>query len=231
MPERGAPLTVVSAPPAIVRAVASVDELRQAFALRYEVYSREGWIARTYDSAATRLELDACDRTSIHLGLFSPAAGGRLIGYVRLITRKPQIPGMAMADAIVAASGDAPLRHAYGARYREGLPVFASFPLEALRRTLAEQRLRCAELSRLVVRADVRQCGLGARLVRRTLAVAAANRVDVVFVGCGLPRVGMFQRLGFDLLDTPILNYQRIEQPSRALWQRVGDSLRAGGTS
>jgi predicted GNAT family N-acyltransferase len=231
MPESVASVVEAAAPPAIFRAVTSVDELRAAFALRYAVYSREGWIAPDYDSAASRLELDGCDTTSLHLGLFLPPPVRRLVGYVRLITAQRQPDGEALTRAVVETTGDAVLRHAHAATYPEGLPVFASFPLAAFRRRLGERGWGHVELSRLVVREELRGRGLGARLVRGALAVAAMRRTRVVLVGCGLERVRMFQRLGFELLDTPILNYQRIDQPSRALWLRL-DAARshAGGT-
>jgi GNAT superfamily N-acetyltransferase len=230
MPECIGPSTATSAPPAVVRAITTVDELREAFALRYEVYAGEGWITREYDSRATRLELDGCDPVSLHLGLFGPAPSRRLLGYVRLITRQSQAVGAALTAAIVAAEGDATLRHAHAAGYPEGLPVFASFPLETLHRELVRRSLTCVELSRLIVREEFRRCGFGARLAGQAFAAAATVGAGVVLVGCGLARVRMFQRLGFALLDTPILNYQRIEQPSRALWRRVeADRRWAGG--
>jgi predicted GNAT family N-acyltransferase len=230
MLESVASLVGAAAPPAIFRAVTSADELRAAFALRYAVYSREGWIAPRYDSAATRLELDGCDATSLHLGLFMPPPGRGLVGYVRLITAQRQPAGEALTRAVVETAGDAILHHAHAATYPEGLPVFASFPLSAFRGELRERGWSHVELSRLVVREEFRGRGLGARLVRGALAVAAMRRTSVVLAGCGLGRVPMFQRLGFELLDTPILNYQRIDQPSRALWLRVDAARSHGGT-
>jgi predicted GNAT family N-acyltransferase len=232
MPERGGPLVEAPALPTIFRPLRRVDELREAFALRYEIYAREGWIAPEYRSPATGLELDGCDGSSLHFGLFQPRPSDQLLGYVRLIGLRAEPVGTALTRAILETEDDATLRHAYAATYAQGLPVFASLPVDAFRRELAAERLTCVELSRLIVREELRGHGFSTRLVEGALAAAAARGIHAVLLGCGLPRVPMFQQLGFELVPTPIFNYARIDRPSRALWRRVdGRGSETGGRS
>jgi predicted GNAT family N-acyltransferase len=232
MPERVGPLVEAPAAPTIFRPLRRVDELREAFALRYEIYAREGWIAPEYRSAATGLELDGCDGNSLHFGLFQPRPSDQLVGYVRLIGLKAEPVGTALTRAILETEDDPILRHAWAATYPQGLPVFASLPVEAFRQRLVAEPATCVELSRLIVREEQRGHGFATRLVDGALAAAAARGIQVVLLGCGLPRVPMFQALGFELVPTPVFNYPRIDRPSRVLWRRVdGRRSETGGRS
>jgi len=195
-----------------VREIATPDELRDYFALRYEVWSAAGYIPRARDASRARLELDYTDRTSVPVGAYTPQ--GQLAGCARLVhqlgAERPDT--VRTIKDIIKRSGDPVLRQnfAYPRVLSHPFDILDAFPgfRDYYQRLVRERRSK-AEVSRVIIHPDHRGHRLSERLVDHLVDVATREGVNVVFLACRPEIRHVYEASGFRIV--PDLSAPRFE--------------------
>jgi len=185
--------------PCVVRPIRKQTELHAYFRLRHDVYSAMGYLSDVVERAQSRLDIDACDWRSHHIGAFASQGPhrGRLMGTVRLIPYEA-VETEVSEWVVDFARRDPALRKRVQDEFQLRLPIFHSSSsfneyLDQENRQVA----RHAELSRLIVGAHARGGGVSRQLMGAALDLAAASGIDRVFLECLETHVPMYERYGF----------------------------------
>ena len=196
----------------IVREIATPEELRDYFALRYEVWSAAGYIPRARDATRARLELDYTDRTSVPVGAYTPQ--GQLAGCARLVhqlgAERPDT--VRTIKDLIKRSGDPILRQnfAYPRVLSHPFDILDAFPgfRDYYQRLVRERRSK-AEVSRVIIHPDHRGHRLSERLVDHLVDVATREGVNVLFLACRPEIRHVYEASGFRIV--PDLTAPRFE--------------------
>src|SRR5882724_4653845 len=105
-----------------IRVLDTVAELSESYRLRYEVYSKLGYLQRFN---ASKLEIDGYDSLSIPCGAFDPTSG-EMIGTLRLITTELQPEYDHSIRHLLARLGDEELTKQALAPWAHPLPSIVS---------------------------------------------------------------------------------------------------------
>jgi hypothetical protein len=163
-----------------IRVLDSVDDLVEAFRLRYDVCGALGYLDRFNQS---RLEIDEYDAWSIPFGAFD-STSGMLIGALRLVTLERQPDFGQLMRRAVADAGDAELtRQALGSRPHP-LPSISSPEIWRSIDAFNTESFVVHELSRIIVRPGYQRAGVSRGLMALGLAHAAQYEPAVVVGGC-----------------------------------------------
>ena len=87
---------------------------------------------------------------------------------------------------------------------RDGGRLVASAGLTAAEVEVAGQRFTVAGLGGVIVNADHRGRGLARRVVEEALIRAAATGLPFVMLFCHVDRAGLYERLGFAVINSPV---------------------------
>lgn len=184
----------------IVRELVTIDDLRQAFALRYAIWTSEGYVPPARNAFCARLELDYTDRTAVAVGAFT--AAGSLVGCARIVRQlgaeaRGQVTKI---DAIVRDAGDPVLRRnfAYPPTLVHPFDLLEAFPgFRAYYHQLVVKKLEKGELSRVIVDPTWRGSRLSELLVDRMIEIARREHVDIVFLACRAALQPLYEASGF----------------------------------
>jgi predicted GNAT family N-acyltransferase len=191
--------------PIRVRRINDELELVEYYRLRHRVYEMMGYISNQKECVPSRMEIDGCDPTSLHLGAYE-----QLNGYCAL----------AGTARVVFMNGDDSLSTVNGFRWtnhllendprlkvlvqREqlpnGLPVFQSQNLNEHLHEAIRDRLHCAELSRVIVHPDYRGAQLSTKLVEHAISEAQQNKVDRLYLECLDVHESLYAKHGFQTI-------------------------------
>jgi predicted GNAT family N-acyltransferase len=186
-------------PPCVVRPVRKQTELHAYFRLRHDVYSAMGYLSDVVEQAKSRLDIDACDWRSHHIGAFASEGPlrGRLMGTVRLIPYEA-VETEVSEWVMDLAQRDPALRKRVQDEFQLRLPIFqSSSSFNEYLDQETRQVARHAELSRLIVSPEARGGGVSRQLMQAALDQAAASGIDRVFLECLETHVTMYERFGF----------------------------------
>src|SRR5262249_13112247 len=76
--------------PVKVRTIQTRAELQEYFQLRHRVYRVMGYLDEATESAPSRMEIDRCDTTALHVGAFEQEGPRqRLVGTARVVAIEP----------------------------------------------------------------------------------------------------------------------------------------------
>lgn len=174
-------------------------ELKRYFELRYRVYSAMGYLTHEAEQSPSRMEMDWCDKKSIHIGAFEhDGARQNLIGTARVVTSEPVDweRGRFFNDL---AGYDQVLQRQLDSASLLGLPVFDSQPgMNELMTQLLTGREKSGELSRVTVATAYRGIGLSRQLVTHAIAEAKRAGLTRLFLECLDIHEPLYGGLGFE---------------------------------
>ena len=210
---------------AVVRELVARDDLVKFFALRYDIWSAEGYIRPERNASVARLELDYTDRTSLPIGAFAP--DGTLIGCARLVrevgAERPQ--QRAVIDTIVDGSEDRilALNYAYPPTFVHPFDVLEAFPaFRPYYKRMVRSRRSKAEVSRVIVRPEWRGTRLAEILVDRLVEIAARERIEHLFLACRESIAHVYRASGFQRVpDLASVRFGDIPVPSILMERQV----------
>ncbi len=182
-----------------IRELGSEDDFRQFFALRYRVWKHMVYLPPEQDCPATQWELNFTDRTAYPIGAFTPE--GVLIGCARLVFPLGQDSHhLHRIEALIAATNDPALARnlAYPLRLQHPFDLLESF--DGFRQyfmRLIRRRIRCAEVSRVIVAPEYRAEGVGEVIVDSLVTLARLRQLQVLFLACNTRLKSFYERCGF----------------------------------
>lgn len=221
-----------------IRLIRRQRELMEYFQLRHRIYKIMGYLDEETEKAPTRMEINWCDKISLHAGAFVDGNGShpdRLVGTARVVvavladdSRRSALlrrydewsSALANSDPVLqrtVAKGVLPLQ----------LPIFQSQKSPVFREALRRRDV-CGELSRVIVVDEYRGTGLSRRLVEFALDEAAKLGVTQVFLECLAIHEPLYQRLGFTRLEGVRGNVISVNQTMIGM-ARIYQTGQAGG--
>lgn len=185
-----------------VRELASEDDFRQYFSLRYRVWKPMGYLPAEQDCPASQWELNFTDRAAYPLGVFTRE--GTLIACARLVLPLGQDSHhLRLIHKLVTATGDPKLAANLEAPkgLRQLLDLLDSFRgFHEYFKRLIRSNLRAAEVSRVIVAPEHREEGLGEVLVDSLVSLARQRQLQMLFLACHQRHKGFYERSGFYVL-------------------------------
>lgn len=174
-------------------------ELKRYFELRYRVYSAMGYLTPEAEESPSRMEMDWCDKKSIHIGAFEhDGARQNLIGTARVVTSEP-VDGKREKVFYDLAGYDPVLQRQLDMASALGLPVFDSQQgMNELMTQLLTGREKSGELSRVTVAGAYRGIGLSRQLVTHAVAEARRAGLTRLFLECLDIHEPLYGGLGFE---------------------------------
>lgn len=188
-----------------IRTLDTVAELTESYRLRYEVYSKLGYLRRFNKS---KLEIDGYDSLSIPCGAFDPVSGA-MIGTLRLITTELQPEYDSSIRHLLAELGDEELTKQALAPWSHPLPSIISDEMDRQIEAFNTERFVVHEVSRLIVHPNYRGSIVLRSLVEFGLAHAARLGPAVVIGSCLPMHLPLYARFGCQQL--PHTRLERFE--------------------
>lgn len=200
-----------------LRLLDSIQDLKDAFALRYQVWADLGYIPKEMQSKDNLLEVDNCDRYAIPIGSFT--SNGRLSGVIRVVTQKEQSRWAGKIESLLNDIDDNVLINNYHKPYSTPFAIFESF--EGMIPTWKELSLNYipfGELSRVIVRKEFQGIGLSSPLIDFALAIALNEGIKFVFLACVEKQTTLYARHGFEIIEEVKSEvFSRVNQPARVM--------------
>jgi len=192
-----------------IRTLDTVAELNESYRLRYEVYSKLGYLQRFNKS---RLEIDGYDALSIPCGAFDPVSGA-MIGTLRLITTELQPEYDSSIRHLLAELGDEELTRQVLAPWSHPLPSIISDEVDRQIEAFNTERFIVHEVSRLIVHPSYRGSIVLRSLVEFGLAHAARLGPAVVIGSCLPMHLPLYARFGCrQLPHTGLARFESVGQ-------------------
>lgn len=202
-----------------IRKLASVEEFVRYFQLRYEVWSRSGYLPDSRNATTSRLELDYSDRVATPFGLF--LKDGTLAGCVRILRNFgaeenlyvqmiDEILDMAK-DPVLKSQFQQPTTPSHPFDILEYFPGFRSCYSEYVRNNIP-----VGEVSRVIVDPVWRGHKLSEFLVYKAIADAREKQFRKLFLACRKELIPLYAQCGFCVLpkfkadqfgDIPVESY------------------------
>jgi predicted GNAT family N-acyltransferase len=187
--------------PVVVRPIRTQAELAEYFRLRHLVYTPMTYLSPRVEQAESRMELDWCDTTSLHIGAFEHAGGKqKLIGTARVVSTGEVNPQYATWTRQLAHPDHGLRLHLKLTRLPLKLPIFHSMKLPSLTDAfngMVAELHAYGELSRVIVAAEYRGAGLAHVLIRYALAHARRSGIETLFLECLPIHEPLYRRFGF----------------------------------
>ncbi len=186
-----------------VRCPNSEKELSEYFALRYRVWSEDGYLRDKNRAARTAWELDYWDRTAVPV--IAATRDGSIIGCARLIQEygHEEQPFCAQITSLLAHGGDPVLGElfTFPRVLRQPFDVLQEFPgFRAHYHELVRRGYRSAEVGRVVVAPEHRGQFLSEVLVDTAASCAEMKGIDCLFLACRDELETLYGRCGFQLV-------------------------------
>ncbi|WP_411728679.1 GNAT family N-acetyltransferase [Methyloglobulus sp.] len=185
-----------------IRELTSTDDFIQYFSLRYKIWRSMGYLSKECDCEDIGLELNYSDRTAYPIGAFTPR--GELIGCARLVFpighdshHLPLISELVdgKKDDKLTTNYEYPLTMVHPFDILESLAGFRSYFA-----CLVRDKVKYAEVSRVIVAPEYRGDGLGEVLVDSLLSLARRYSLGLLFLACHEDLHPFYQRCGFSVL-------------------------------
>lgn len=206
-------LRYVSRPPKLrknlkfkVRRLRTQSELHDYYALRHRIYRIMGYLDQDVERAPTRLEIDACDSCSLHLGAFDVTSDYEILaGTARLVIGSPDTQQLLRGNTVRHTESliktDPVIRNSVCYKTLPlMLPVFQSQELNDELTAAMIYEWSCGELSRVIVDEPYRGVGLSSKLVATAIDLARQFGLHKVYLECLRMHVPLYQSLGFDVI-------------------------------
>ena len=189
-----------------IRRLRTASELRDYYALRYRIYHIMGYLEHDVERAPTRLEIDACDACSLHLGAFDMRPGYDILaGTARLVIGSSDVQQLLRGNIAKHTENliksDPVIRNSIDERLLPlMLPVFQSQELNDELTSAMNHDWSCGELSRVIVDEPYRGVGLSEKLVDEAVELARQFRLHKVYLECLKIHVPLYQSRGFAVI-------------------------------
>jgi GNAT superfamily N-acetyltransferase len=194
-----------------LRLIRRQHELLDYFKFRYRIYKIMGYLDEETEGATSQMEINWCDRISLHIGAYVPIGEQRdsLVGTARVVvgttsdTYKRSVLLTSYDQCVTAlASQDPILKQALSKGVLPlQLPIFHSQRLFSIFHEALIRKEVCGELSRVIVTENYRGTGLSSRLVEFAVAEAAKIGVSRMFLECLAIHESLYRRLGFKRIE------------------------------
>jgi len=224
-----------------IRALSTKEELIDSYRLRYDVYDTLGYIRRCNKS---KLEIDEYDTLSIPFGAFDPRSGA-MIGMVRLVTTEPQPDYEHSIRCILAELADEELTKQALGPWPHPLPSIISHEVQQRLEAFNTERFVVKELSRGIVRPELRGSGVSRGLMEFGIAHAARLAPATLIGGCVPEHLPMYARYGYlqlpqtglerfnnvgQIANSMVCRTDRLPQPTRAHVDALLHSMGSGAS-
>jgi GNAT superfamily N-acetyltransferase len=215
---------------ASIRPLEGEEEFRAYFSLRYSVWKELGYLPEEKDSVNTQWEVDYTDRTAIPLGIFS-RSDNSLIGCARLVRGmgEEDTKAVSLIDRIIDEKKDAILQGSfqYPSELVHPFDVLGAF--EGFRRyyrSLVVNNVAKAEVSRVIVKPEYQNHGLGEVLVDSLVSFAEQRRLQILFLACQEKHGPFYERCGFRAISGMRSDsFVNIKKPSIAMERTIGGPI------
>jgi GNAT superfamily N-acetyltransferase len=173
-------------------------EFRSYFQLRHRVYSQMGYLEEDIERSVSKMEINAADLHSIHLGAYCRSGCGELlVGSARVVTNTEVDPGLEELFEMIADRDDV-VRRKLTEPYNLGLPIFQTYrKMTPIMADIFKKKLTCGELSRVIVDREFRGGGISTRLVSEALERAVGRGVTRMFLECLKIHESLYEKHGF----------------------------------
>jgi GNAT superfamily N-acetyltransferase len=198
------------------RLLASEDELREYFSLRYRVWTELGYLPQAQRCSRIQWELDFTDRTSLPVGFFS-RSNGTLLALARLVRGfgEENAALVRTIDKMIEETGSDVLRRRFlypAAGQQHPFDILGELKeFQPYYRTLVTSGVTKAELSRVIVHPDWQKHKFGEVIVDTLCALARIQRIRVLFLACRTEHERFYARCGFralpNITGTHFLSY------------------------
>jgi GNAT superfamily N-acetyltransferase len=191
-----------------IRQLATRDELRKYFALRYKVWKALNYIAPEKDCPQSQWELDFTDRFAYPLGAFLKTDPSELVGCVRVVHAFGTVARnyVKMINDLIA--DHPPLKKCFklpdAIQHPFDIESFPDFP--AYYRRFICEGIPHAEVSRVIVEETFRKKGIGEALVDSAISLARRQGVEVMFLACLSKHESFYNRCGFKTIEVKAAN-------------------------
>lgn len=188
--------------PVVVRLISKEIELEQYFRLRHRAYRVMGYLNQKVELASSRMEIDSCDPTALHIGAFEQSgAREELVGTARLVSVDP-LDHRFETWTRALAIGDAVLKSVLKrGPLQLGLPIFHSMNLKKEKWGQLLTKDKCGELSRVIVKDVYRGTGLSKVLARFAILTAIEQGITRLFLECLPLHQDLYHQLGFEKIE------------------------------
>jgi predicted GNAT family N-acyltransferase len=188
----------------VVRRLQSKEDFRAYFSLRYDVLKQMSYIPADKDCAVSQWELDYTDRTSHPIGAFSK--DGSLIGCARLVRGlgEESFYYVEIIKNLIEERNDPKLRANFGypRTLTHPFDLLESFPkFREYYHSLVTDKIPNAEVSRVIVKPEHRNYGLGEVIVDSLISVASQIGSKVLFLACRKEHQTFYERSGFRAIE------------------------------
>ncbi|MBC8873407.1 MAG: GNAT family N-acetyltransferase [Planctomycetes bacterium] len=192
--------------PVLIREIrANETEMRAYFRLRHRVYKVMGYLEEEVERATSRMEIDWCDTTALHIGAFElVGAQKKLIGCARVMSTG-SLEGACSPNVTALANTDATL-----SRKMETDPMIMRLPIfQSMRspyvndlfvETITADK-KCGELSRVIVVDKYRGYGLANLLVKFAILRANGRDVERLLLECLQVHERLYNKFGFKKIE------------------------------
>jgi GNAT superfamily N-acetyltransferase len=173
-------------------------EFRTYFQLRHRVYSQMGYLEEDIERSVSKMEINAADLHSMHLGAYHRSAYGELlVGSARVVTNTEADPGLEELFETIAGRDDV-VRRKLTEPYNLGLPIFQTYrKMNPIMTDIFKKNLTCGELSRVIVDQEFRGGGISTRLVSEAVERAVGRGITRMFLECLKIHEPLYEKHGF----------------------------------
>jgi predicted GNAT family N-acyltransferase len=198
-----------------LRKIRSDADFGQYFALRYRVWKEMGYLAPDLAQRAEPWEIDHFDRFSSPIGFFM--ADGSLGGCARLVHEygRERSENIATIKRLLHRRGDEQAAEAFSYPGTAEQPFDILCEFRGFRRyfrSFVRSRLSVAEVSRVIVRPELRGYGLAEVIVDSLVTLATLKGIHVLMLACRESLAPLYRKCGFspvpDLVSDKFINIQ-----------------------
>ncbi len=196
------------------------SDLRQYFALRYEVWKKKGYLESHRDLPEVGWEVDCSDRRSLPIGAFGP--GGDILGCVRVVLDREIRAQVVRIEEVLREREHEGIGSCF--RAADGLEqpfdVLDSFPrFREFYHKWQRDGVSRAEISRVIVEPSARNAGIGEALV--DFALSQVPHVAVTFLACVQAHEHLYAASGFTRIPgLECREFAAVHVPAIAMWRR-----------
>ena len=186
-----------------VRKLEDINDFKQYFKLRYQVWNEVGYLLAYMQSTNNLLELNYTDRTALPIGVFNQ--NQQLIASARLVFPAGQESSyVPLIQGIIDETKSEQLKKnfAYPNTLKHPFDLLECFQgFNGYFANLVKKGIRNAEVSRVIVAPEYRHSGLGEVLVDSLISTAYTEQVDLLFLACKKEHKNFYEQCGFRIIE------------------------------
>jgi predicted GNAT family N-acyltransferase len=187
--------------PIVIREISREHEILEYFQMRYHVYNIMGYLEEQCWELSNRIEMDACDKSAIHIGAFEICGvRERLVGTARIVQTKAKLTPSSRLTSAVASLDPSLQRELERSTLSMRLPIFHSSHSPRMNEIFVDvetHERNCGEISRIIVDREYRGTGLANLIVKYTVFKAVEKGMDPLLLECLDIHAPFYEKFGF----------------------------------